>query len=161
MFNWLRRTPQPRAPHLTYPQHYDHKARQAPDRMRELALIHAAIEGPFVNLVYRWKAELSNEEADKLDTRARSYIACAIFDAATTAGLRCQPGPPHGERPSWYIGGEKMPVSLVNAGFDVSDKTCFMQVGPGMLIMAAPQKGGRHCKKLIEGFQAQFCKILV
>ena len=159
MLNFFRRTPKPRSPHLTHPQHYNQTARQAPGEKCELALIHAAVEGPFVNLVYQWKAELSDDEADKLDTRARAYIACAIYDAAMTAGLSCRPGPPHGQRPSWHIGGERTPISLVNAGFDVSDKTCFMQVGPGMLMMAGPQGGGRSSKRLIAGFQAQFREI--
>ena len=162
MFSWFKRAPQPRAPHLTYPQHYDQTSRQASATRHELVLIHAAAEGPFVNLVYEWKGDLSHAEADDLDTRARAYIACAIYDAAATAGLSCQPGPPHGQRPSWHIAGERMPISLVNAGFDVSDKTCYMQIGPGMLLLSGTRgdSGGYH-KKLIAGFQAQFAEIRV
>jgi hypothetical protein len=126
-----------------------------------MSLIVADEDGPFVNLVYRWKGDLSHDEADRLDTRVRAYVACAIFDAAATGGLSCVPGPPHGQRPSWVIRGEPMPISLVNAGFDVSDKTCFMQIGPGMLMVRAPQRGGRCSKKLIDGFKAQFSAIQV
>jgi len=108
-------------PHLTYPEHYEETCLHAPGGKADLKLIHAAAEGPFITLVYQWKGNLSRAEADDLDTRARAYIACAIYDAAATAGLSCQPGPPHGQRPSWHITGERMPISLVNAGFDVSD----------------------------------------
>jgi hypothetical protein len=54
-----------------------------------------------------------------------------------------------------------MPVSLINAGFDLSDKTCFMQIGAGMMMLAGPQSGGRYAKKLISGFQAQFSQIKI
>jgi hypothetical protein len=128
--------------------------------MVELTLVHASAQGPFVNLIYRWSGSLSETEADKLDTRARAYIACAIYDAATTAGLACEPGPPHGQRPSWLIMGTRIPTALVNAGFDVSDSTCFMQVGPGIMMMG--QRGeASHSQKLISGFQAQFRKIRI
>lgn len=161
MSKGFRRILKPRAPYLTYPQHYDQTVREAPGEKCGLTLVHAGVEGPFVNLVYQWNAELSDDEADRLDTRARAYIACAISDAATTAGLACQPGPPHGQRPSWYVGGESMPISLVNAGLDVSDKTCFMQIGSGMLIMRSPKGSECHCKRLVAGFQAQFREISV
>lgn len=94
MFSWFRRTPQPRPPHLTYSEYYEayeETCLNAPGGKSDLTLIHAAAEGPFVNLVYQWKGELSHAEADDLDTRARAYIACAIYDAAITAGLSCQP----------------------------------------------------------------------
>lgn len=159
MFNWFRRILQLMLCRLTYPKHYNQTVRQALGEKRELTLIHATAEGPFVNLVYRWEGELSYDEADRLDTRARAYIACAIYDAARTDGLFCLPGPPHGQRPTWCVEGERMPISLVSAGFDVSDKTCFMQIGPGILM--EPQGGGSHCRRLIEGFQSRFDKISV
>ena len=158
MFNLSRRKPQPR-PALVYPKHYEQTARQAPGDKCEMSLVDAAMEGEFVTLVYRWALDLSHEEADRLDTRARAYIACAIYDAATIAGLSCQPGPPHASRPSWHLEGERMPVSLVNAGFDTSDKTCFMVVGP--CWAPYPQSLGRQLQELISGFLAQFSKIEV
>lgn len=161
MFNWFRKSPELKPPYLTYPQHYEQTARQAPGNKCDLYLIHSAVDGPMVNLVYQWKPLLSDDEADRLDTRARAYIACAIYDAAITAGLSCQPGAPHGQRPSWHIGGERMSISLVNAGFDVSDKTCFMQIGPGMLMMGGQQPSGGYNKRLLTGFQAQFREIKV
>ena len=160
MLNWFRKKPQPRAPFLTHSQHYDETARQAPGSKCELTLVHVGVEGPFLNLVYQWHDNLSDQEADRLDTRARAYIACAIFDAAETANLSCDPGPPHGQRPSWRICGARTPISLVNAGFDVSDKTCFMQVGPGMVAMTARQQG-ENLSKLAAGFQSQFSRIAV
>jgi hypothetical protein len=160
MFNWFKRSPQPKEAFLTYPQHYDETTRRAGGDKCELALVHVEAEGPFLNLVYQWADSLSEQEADNLDTRARAYVACAIYDAAKMAGLSCESGPPHGQRPSWLFGGGRTPISLVNAGFDVSDRTCFMQVGPGMIAMAARQEG-EHLVKLAAGFQAQFSRIIV
>jgi len=125
-----------------------------------MSLIHAAMDGPFVTLVYRWEPDLSRGEADRLDTRARAYIACAIYDAAITAGLSCKPGPPHGRRSAWHVGGDRTPISLVNASFDVSDKTCLMQIGAGMMVRGTPTSV-RQGEKLISGFQAQFSQIKV
>jgi hypothetical protein len=160
MFNWFRQKPQPRAALLTHSQHYDETALRAKGEKRELTIVHVKAEGSFLNLVYQWKDSLSDKEADNLDTRARAYIVCAIYDAAKTAGLACDPGPLHGQRPSWLIGGGRTPISLVNAGFDMSDKTCFMQVGPGMVAMTARQQG-ENLPKLAAGFQAQFSRIAV
>lgn len=145
---------------LTYPQHYEQTVRDAAGKKYELTLIHADVICPYVNLIYQWKTELSYEEADELDTRARAYIACAIYDAATAAGLFCQPDYHHGQRPSWNIEGERM-ISLVNAGFDVSNKTCFMTIGPGMLRTKESLMVERYCNGLIEGFQTLFRKIRV
>jgi hypothetical protein len=123
-------------------------------------LVRIGTEGPFLDLVYGWADSLSDKEADDLDTRARAYISCAIYDAARTAGLPCNPGPHHGQRPSWVIGGGRTPISLVNAGFDVSDRTWFMQVGPGIIVMAAQQEAP-WLAKLAAGFRAQFLRITV
>ena len=161
MFNRFQKPPESKPPYLTYPQHYKQTTRLALGNKCDLSLIHAAVDGLKVNLVYQWKTILSNSEADRLDTRARAYIACAIYDAAITAGLSCRPGSPHGQRPSWHIGGERMSLSLVHARFDVSDKTCFMQIGPCMLMMGGPQPGGNNNKRLLTGFQAQFKEIKV
>lgn len=160
MFKWFRQKPQPRAALLTHSQHYDETALRAKGEKQELTLARIGTEGPFLNLVYRWTCQLSDEEADNLDTRARAYVVCAIYDAARTAGLSCDRGPLHGQRHSWLIGGERTPISLVNAGFDVSEKTCFMQVGPGMLVLSA-SAGGKHLQKLATGFQSQFSRVFV
>lgn len=148
-----------RKPQLTYPRHYKQTSRQAPGKKCDMLLVHADIDGPVLTLVYQWSANLSYDEADRLDTRARAYIACAIFDAAIAARLFCRPGPPHGRRPSWYIAGEEMPVTLVDAGFDVSNKTCFMHIGAGIMRLRVPQSG--NLIPLISGFQTRFSQIRV
>ena len=162
MFNWFKRSPQPKPDSLTYPDHYMQTVHYIGGEKCELTLVHVGTEGPFVNLAYQWEESLSDQEADKVDTRARAYITCAIYDAAITARLSCKPGPLHGQRPSWYIGEEKMPISLVSAGFEVSDKTCWMLVGPGIghgrLLMST---AGTETKKLASGFQASFANIKV
>jgi hypothetical protein len=160
MWNWFRKPRAPKPSHLSHPEHYEKTSRQAPGDTQRLTLIQSDADGPGVALVYRWTAELSHEEADRLDTRARAYIACAIYDAATAAGLRCEPGPPHGRRPAWFLPGERMPVSLINAGFDTSDKTCFMEIGAGMMTMGGPPGGG-YAKQLAAGFRAHFSEISV
>jgi hypothetical protein len=49
----------------------------------------------------------------------------------------------------------------VDAGFDVSAKTCNMVVGAGMMSMTGPPSGGQNGKKLMSGFQSQFSQISV
>lgn len=153
--------------HLMYPEHYHETCRQASGKICELSLLHATVDdGPvpglghqIVTLVYEWSANLSYEHADRLDTRARAFIACAIFDAATTAGLSCEAGPLWGKRPSWIIAGERTPVSLVKAGFDVANKTCFMQIGACITSPHGPRSSGQYAEQLILGFQSQFSRI--
>lgn len=162
MLNWFRKALTLWSPHLTHPEHYERTSRQAQGDKQRLTLIQVEAEGMGVALVYRWTAELSDDEANNLDTRARAYIACAIYDAATIAGLSCQPGPSHGQRPTWLFPGEYMPVSLINAGFDVLDKTCFMQIGHGMMRTKGPFFGdGVYAKQLATSFRMQFSEINV
>ncbi len=151
----------PSPPVLTHPRHYEQVSRRAPGEKCPLKLIRTSSEGGLVELVYRWGLPLSDNEADALDTRLRAYIACAIYDAATAAGLSCQAGAPLGQRPAWHMEGEPIPVSLVNAGFDVTDKTCFVQIGAGMVNPARGRIGGRHWKKLESGFKTLFSELQV
>ena len=150
-----------RPPHLTFHEQYEQTCLCAPGGKCAIKLIDATLEGPGVSLVYQWSAVLSDEEADRLDTRARAYIACAIYDAASTARLISQPGPLHGQRPSWRFPGEHTYVSLIHAGFDVTDKTCFMHIGPGMITGGEPSRAAGYGKQLVAGFRAQFGDIVV
>jgi len=144
---------------LTYPQHYTETARSAPGMKQKLKLVHIEAEGSFLTLVYEWKENLSYREADNLDSRARAFIACAIYDAARGAGMSCKAGPPHGKRPSWMVGNSNMPISLVGAGFDVEKQICFMQVGPPVILT----RGGGQVDmfKLSQGFLTKFGEIFV
>lgn len=153
---------EPAASQLTHPDHYEKTMQKAPGKKCRLRLIHADAESARVTLVYKWDMDLDSDEADKVDTRARAYVACAIYDAARRAGLMCQPGPLHGQRPAWLFAGENIPVSLVKADFDVSDKTCFMQVGSVMVRLDEQhQSSPSYGKKLIAGFRSQFSEINV
>jgi len=140
---------------LTYPRHYDETALRAPGERSDLSLIHAVTDGASVSLAYRWVADLSAQEADRLDTRARAHVACAIYDAAISAGLGCEPGPPHGSRPSWLIPGEAAPISLVFAGFDVAEKTCFMEIG-AVHTIGGERPVIRCAAALVAGFERRF-----
>lgn len=146
---------------LTFPNHYEQTAQKASGDTCALSLVHTATEDMLVTLVYQWAGDLSPEQADNLDTRARAYVACAIYDAATMVGLSCEPGPLHGIRPSWHLNGERMPVSLVSAGFDVSDKTCFMIVGPVMVMHEHQRPSAYQSEELVSGFQVGFSEIEV
>ncbi len=145
---------------LTHPKHYEVTTWAAPGERRQLSLVRAATDGALVTLVYRWGSELSSQEADRLDTRARAFVACAIYDAAIAAGLQCDPGPPHGSRPAWRILGETTPVSLVGAGFDVADRTCFMRVGP-VAVSRGQSPVLRCAAALVDGFEGTFSSMTV
>ncbi|MBP8953179.1 MAG: hypothetical protein KBI47_12360 [Armatimonadetes bacterium] len=111
-------------------------------------------------LVYRWAADLSYDEADRLDSRARAFIACAVYDAARAARLPCQPGPPHGRRPAWMFRGVRVPVSLIDAGFDTEQKTCYMCLGPSIMTLE-PSGVALYAQQLVKGFRARFSEIVV
>jgi tetratricopeptide (TPR) repeat protein len=151
---------------LTYPQHYDEESQQQPGKKRNLKLIESIIpdsKSPAcIILVYQWGETLSDEVAKRLGLRAVAYIACAIYDAATTAGLNCQAFEiPHGRRPSWLIDGEKMPISVTLSDIDISDRTCQMTIGAMAMAIGAPPSGGTHWEKLLTEFQVRFSNISV
>jgi len=143
----------------THTEHYDRVKRSAPGGPCRLTLVQADTEGPYVSLAYQWHDALTDDEADKLDTRVRAYITCAIYDAAVAAGLSCQPGPPHGQRPSWLLGSRKGPTSLAQAGFDTTKKVCWLSVGPGMMILGGGLSDDGVASKLARAFQRHFAEI--
>jgi hypothetical protein len=145
---------------MKYSNHYRDECRAVGGDRCKVTLEQASAEARSVNLIYRWHDELSHQEADKLDSRLRAYIACAVYDAASKAGLTCTQGPPHGRRPSWIIEGDLAPYGLQAAGFDVSQKTCWLSVGP---IMARGGGGSSShiLKALAESFRRHFSKLTV
>ncbi len=156
---------------LTYPQHYDEVSQQQPGKKCNLKLIKSIIpvsKSPTcLTLVYQWDETLSDEDAKRLGIRAVAYIACAIYDAATKAGLDCQVFEiPHGRRPSWLIGGEKIPISLTLSDIDILNKTCQMTIGAVGVAIGVPPSGGTHWSKslvgfLFAGFNVRFSNIYV
>jgi tetratricopeptide (TPR) repeat protein len=151
---------------LTYPQHYEQESERVPGNRRYLRLIDSSVEdgkyGTLIRLVYQWDTTMSYEEAFRLDLRARAYIACAIYDAAITAGLFCQASEmPHGRRPAWLIEGERIPISLINTEFNFLDSICIMEIGPSFGKSGTPQDGGVHWAKLLTGFKVRFIDITV
>jgi len=151
---------------LTYPQHYDEESQQQPGRKCNLKLIKSIIldskPSACIILVYQWDEALSDDQARKLGLRAVAYIACAIYDAATNAGLGCQAfGIPHGRRPSWLIDGEKMPIALTLSDIDISGRTCQMTIGAMAVAIGAPPSGRTHWERLLTGFRVRFSDIHV
>jgi hypothetical protein len=173
MFGWLRR----RSASLAFPAHYLQTAKRAPGQPREMTLAGTQGAGSWFRMAYTWGEDLSHQEADNLDSRLRAFIACAIHDAAGAAGLACQAGPPHGQRPAWFIEGGAIPVSLVQGAFDVDRKTCLVTVGPigakgpmldsrGMPAMDPMSRAGTDSAdetagRLAAGFQSRFSRIRV
>ena len=141
--------------------HYNQTKQTAGGEPHQLTLDEVSVEGPVLILVYRWDEDLIYEEADRLDTRARAYIACAIRDAAIGAGLSCQAGLSHGQRPAWEIASQAIPVSLMAAGFDVGEKVCWMHVGPTMVIEGRLSGSESVAAGLAKGFQSHFEQIRV
>jgi tetratricopeptide (TPR) repeat protein len=151
---------------LRYSWHYEQESEQVPGNKCNLRLIDSSLEdGPcvtLIKLVYQWDTALSYEEALRLDLRARAYIACAIYDAAISAGFFCQASEiPHGRRPSWLIEGERIPISLINALSEFSDRICLMEIGPVFIKIGTPQGSGTYWTKLLEGFKNRFSDISV
>lgn len=163
MFKWLRRregsTFSPTS--ISHPGHYKTTARTAQGGPDELTLAETDVTGPFVTLVYAWASELCDAEADRLDSRVRAFVACAIHDAAKAAGVASASGPAYGQRPSWILGESRMPVSVVDAGFDTDQKVCYVKVGPVMTAGGALDTHDPHAQRLLSGFQLRFSRILV
>jgi len=103
-------------PQLTYPQFYEQESRLQAGNPCSLHLDYAVIpDFPYfmhLILLYRWEADLPDQEAQKLAQRAIAYVSCAIYDAAQAAGLSCWPSPiPNGRRPAccWKARGHRYP----------------------------------------------------
>ena len=181
MFGWIRRRPTS----IAFPSHYLQTAKRAPGPPCELTLAGTREEGSWFRLAYVWTDNLDHQEADRLDSRVRAFIACAIPDAAGAASLACQGGPPHGQRPAWFVEGGPIPVSLVHGSFDVDRKTCYVTVGPidspapmldsrgvpvldsrGLPVLDPVGRGetdaqGEIAVRLAAGFQSRFSQIRV
>lgn len=151
---------------LTYPQFYSEESRQQPGEKRNLKLIESMVPD-FGNLnclilVYQWGKTLSDEATKRLGLRAVAYVACAIYDAATSAGLSCQASDvPHGRRPAWIIEGERAPISLTLSEIDDSDRTCRMTIGASAIALRAPPSSRTHWERLQAGFKDRFSIIRV
>ena len=145
----------------THIEHYERVKRSAGGAPRRLSLIEARTEGQYVTLVYQWKEQVTDEEADRIDTRVRAYMTCAIYDAAIAVGLSCHEGPPHGQRPAWIIEGSRSPTTLAQAGFDTTKRICWLQIGPGFLILDQARETDPLAQKLARAFKRHFAEITV
>lgn len=116
------------------------------------------MEGPFLHLEYGWQGDLTHAQADRVDTRLRVYIASAIFDVCKTVKIKCKAGPPHGIRPSWFLGDFPVPYSLVQGSFSTNDKRMYQTVGPIMMWMSPGdfQLNSDQMIKLAQGFRLTF-----
>ena len=151
---------------LTHPQHYDEESRQQPGNKCNLKLINSIVPDfpniTFLILLYQWEENVPSEEAKNLTLRAIAYVSCAIYDAAISAGLFCQPSPiPNGRRPAWNLEGEKSPVSLTLSDIDESKRTCQMIIGAMLTRIHEPPSDRTRWEKLHAAFQAWFSDICV
>ena len=112
-----------------------------------LTLESAEADAIGVTLVYHWYDEIPHTEADRLDSRLRAYIACAIYDAADACHFPSGMGERWGRRPSWVFEGSPEPYSLQQAGFDTDQKVCQLRVG--CIIRAMPTIDSDGCRPLV------------
>lgn len=145
---------QPCSPRLSFPEHYLQVLERNQGPIQDLLLEETEVDGPFLHLRYTWHDELTHAQADRIDTRLRAYIACAIPDACHGL-LICHPGPPHGSRPSWYVENCPIPFSLVQARFSVAEKSLYPTVGP---IIFAPVN---YAETMARGFLRHMLRIKV
>jgi hypothetical protein len=145
---------------ISYMNHYHDECKTVGGDPCEVTLGQVFTDGRFIDLIYHWHKELSHQEADKLDSRLRAFIVCAVYDAAIKAGLRCTKGPPHGRRPSWFIDGIPVAFGLQSAGFDVSEKWCGLKLGP-LLLGPGIDTNSEIVSVLAESFRQHFRKFTV
>ena len=151
---------------LSYPQFYDEETQQQPGLKCTLKLVQSIIpDSPFLTILwlfYQWEEDLPNDEANRMAQRAIAYIACAIYDAASSAGWPCQPSPiPNGRRPAWILDGERSPVSLTLSDIDLTGKSCQFTIGAVIIENGKPPGDRAHWEKLHAAFQARFAEITV
>lgn len=157
-----KQIPFPFTPHaLRYQDHYIDVFSNAGHVFCPLILDQAENEGPCVNLVYHWEIDLTHEEADQLDSRARAFVSCAIYDAAKLDKIKCKRGPLHGRRPSWLFKDVIVPISLMSAGFDYDAKKCWMTVGPIYAIRGVLPGYVSIAWQLARAFKTYFSEITV
>lgn len=146
--------------------HYREELASVGGSRTAVRLVEAVPTLGFVSLVYHWDQRLSHGDADRLDSRLRAYVVCAIGQAARKAGLSVEPGPPHGCRPSWIIAspdsGRHVIYGLGPCSFDVGQQVCELAVGP---VVSPPVAlpGGRDSvtTHLAESFKALFSELTV
>jgi len=152
---------------LTHPQHYEQEAQRLPGETCKLRLVHSSVErykDAFqMRLAYQWDGTLSEANAIRVEQRASAYIACAVYDAAISAGLSCQASAiPYGRRPAWFIQDEGMPISLLFSDADVSKRICLLIIGPVLVaVWSVQQVSGNYWAKLLAGFQARYREVTV
>jgi len=149
-------------PLLAKQQNYDLVCAKNKHTKHQLTLVSATDKSPMVEVIYRWKDNLSAQDASMLKDRARSYIACAIYDAAVKAGLTCKRPPSmHVDIPEWHLEEERISISIVDYSFDDDKKTIVAKIGPVLSIKRGPNEPTNTFTKLAQGFLSQFKTITV
>jgi len=151
---------------LTFAKFYSEEARLRPDKKHLLKLAESVVpDFPYFThliLVYQWEEALPGEDARNLAARAIAYISCAIYDAASHAGLFCQPSPiPNGRRPAWILEGERSPVSLTISDIDEGDRICQVTIGAVLTEIGKPHSDRARWERLHAAFEATFSEITV
>ncbi len=145
---------------IGFMQHYHDEVAAVGGDPCTVTLEHVQAGDRSIELTYRWHEELSFQEADKLDSRLRAFMACAVYDAAVRAGLQCTKGPPHGRRPSWFIKGIPVAFGLQSAGFDADKKWCGLKLGY-LLLGPGLDASSKTMKKLAKSFQKHLSELTV
>ncbi|HCS54071.1 toll/interleukin-1 receptor domain-containing protein [Rubinisphaera sp.] len=99
-----------------------------------LTLAAAEPEGSNVYLAYRWSEQLSQEQADQVDTCVRALINSKIGDIATPNDISVRLN--WGEEslngapiPLWFLDHRNQPTYVVNSQFDMEQKIISLTVG--------------------------------
>lgn len=115
--------------------HYRAVCRAVGGTVVKLTLRNAIVAGSNLELTYGWDNQLSYEQADQLDTRARAFLNCTVRKAAEAGGLTCRRGPSEirlaGQPiPAWYLEGRSQETLVVNSQFDPGERLDFLTIGP-------------------------------
>ncbi len=161
MFSWLKRKTLLESPPLRHSEYYSSVAHNTGGTLCRIKLSQAENDDNCVALTYHWTEDLTYEQADKLDSRVRAYMSSVIYDAAKLGGIKCKRGPRHGSRPSWYLQGADVPLSLISAGFEYDEKVCWIIIGPIMAIQGVLPGYVSTAWKLAHSFNANFRQIIV
>ena len=153
-------------PGLAYPKFYNEESLLRPGKKQVLKLTKSIVlDSPHLVLLimhYQWQADLSDDEAQNLASRAIAFLSCALYDAATQARLNCQPSViPNGRRPAWIVEFEKSPLSLTMSDIDVPEKTCQVTIGPIVMRSGTPPGDKQRWENLHNGFKTKFDTITV
>jgi hypothetical protein len=141
--------------------HYEKVKKQYDGRLCSLTLQRSQCVGTNLELEYRWLPELTDHEADFVDTRARAYINSAIGFASISQWIGCQLVPNDAcllgvAIPGWLLAGRQQATYVQNSQYDTEQKTIRITVG---MRYVDPRQQMHHADHIAQALENSFTTL--